>query len=60
VGGTGKGIVFEKETKAATCMKTSEVQAGLGFGIKKFRLVRVFEAERTAEGTKYCKYADLD
>jgi len=42
-GGSGNGIVFDKKTKKETFMKMIEVQAGLGIGIKKFRLVWVFE-----------------
>jgi lipid-binding SYLF domain-containing protein len=42
-GGSGKGIVFDKKTKKQTFMKMVEIQAGLGLGAKKFRLVWVFE-----------------
>jgi lipid-binding SYLF domain-containing protein len=42
-GGTGSGIVIDNKTRKETCMKMAEVQAGLGFGIKKGRLVWVFE-----------------
>ncbi len=42
-GGSGKGIVYDNKTKKETFMKMVEVQAGLGFGVKKFRLVWVFE-----------------
>ena len=42
-GGSGKGVVYVNKTKKETFMKMIEVQAGLGFGIKKFRLVWVFE-----------------
>jgi lipid-binding SYLF domain-containing protein len=41
-GGSGNGIVVENKTKKEVFMKMAEVQAGLGFGIKKFRLVWVF------------------
>ncbi len=41
--GTGKGIVFDNKTKKQTFMKMIELQAGLGLGVKKFRLVWVFE-----------------
>ena len=44
-GGTGKGIAVNNKTKATTYMKMAEVQAGLGFGVKKFQLVWVFETE---------------
>lgn len=42
-GGTGKGLAVDNQTKKQTYMKMVEVQAGLGMGIKKFRLVWVFE-----------------
>jgi lipid-binding SYLF domain-containing protein len=44
-GGTGKGIAVNNKTKAVTYMKMAEVQAGLGLGVKKFRLVFVFETD---------------
>ena len=42
-GGSGKGVVYDKKNKKETFMKMIEIQAGLGFGVKKFRLVWVFE-----------------
>ena len=45
-GGSGKGIAVNNKTKATTYMKMAEVQAGLGFGVKKFQLVWVFETEK--------------
>jgi lipid-binding SYLF domain-containing protein len=45
-GGSGKGMAYNNTTKKATYMKMLEVQAGLGFGIKKFRLVWVFENQK--------------
>ncbi len=42
-GGTGKGLAVDNKTKKETFMKMVEIQAGLGFGVKKFRLVWVFE-----------------
>ena len=44
-GGKGEGIAVNNDTKQETFMKMVEVQAGLGFGIKKFRLVWVFETQ---------------
>jgi len=41
--GTGKGIALDNKTKKETFMKMVELQAGLGFGVKKFSLVWVFE-----------------
>lgn len=45
VAGTGKGqgVAVNNKTGKETFMKMLEVQAGLGFGLKKFRLVWVFE-----------------
>jgi len=48
-GGSGTGLAVSSKPKQETFMKMVEVQAGLGFGAKKFRLVWVFE-----------KQADLD
>ena len=42
-GGTGKGLVVNNRTKKETFMKMVEVQAGLGIGVDKYRLVWVFE-----------------
>ncbi len=44
-GGSGKGMAVNNKTKAATYMKMAEIQAGLGFGVKKFQLVWVFETD---------------
>jgi lipid-binding SYLF domain-containing protein len=44
-GGKGEGVAVNTKTKAETFMKMVEVQAGLGFGIKKFRLVWIFETQ---------------
>lgn len=43
--GKGKGIAVNNKTGKETFMKMLELQAGLGFGLKKFRLVWVFENE---------------
>lgn len=45
-GGSGTGIAVNNKTKGTTYMKMAEVQAGLGFGVKKFKLVWVFENEK--------------
>jgi len=42
-GGSGKGVAVNNKTNQSTFMKMIEVQAGLGMGIKKFRLIWVFE-----------------
>jgi len=46
-GGSGKGIAVNNKTKDTTYMKMAEVQAGLGFGAKKFQVVWVFENEKS-------------
>jgi len=48
--GSGKGIVVNNATKKETFMKMIELQAGLGFGVKKFRLVWVFQTEAALNG----------
>lgn len=45
-GGTGHGMVVDRVTKKETFMKMVEVQAGLGIGIKKFKLVFVFQNQQ--------------
>jgi lipid-binding SYLF domain-containing protein len=47
--GTGKGIAVNNKTKAVTYMKMAEVQAGVGFGVKKFSLVWVFETQQALD-----------
>jgi lipid-binding SYLF domain-containing protein len=42
-GGSGKGLAVNNKTKKETFMKMVEIQAGFGLGVKKFRLVWVFE-----------------
>ena len=45
-GGQGQGLAVERKSGKETFMKMVEVQAGLGFGVKKFQLVWVFETKR--------------
>jgi lipid-binding SYLF domain-containing protein len=47
--GTGKGVAVNNSTKAVTYMKMAEVQAGVGFGVKKFSLVWVFETPQALD-----------
>jgi lipid-binding SYLF domain-containing protein len=44
-GGTGEGLAVNNRTGREIFMRMAEVQAGLGFGIKKFRLVWVFQTQ---------------
>jgi lipid-binding SYLF domain-containing protein len=41
--GKGSGMAVDKKSGKITYMKMLEVQAGLGLGVKKFRMVWVFE-----------------
>lgn len=45
-GGKGEGVAVNNSTKQETFMRMAEIQAGLGFGAKKFRLVWVFETQK--------------
>jgi lipid-binding SYLF domain-containing protein len=45
-GGSGQGVAVNNATKKRSYMKMVEVQAGLGMGVKKFRLVWVFENQK--------------
>ena len=44
--GKGEGIAVNNKTKTTTYMKMLEIQAGVGFGVKKFQIVWVFETEK--------------
>jgi lipid-binding SYLF domain-containing protein len=45
-GGSGSGIAVNNKSKVTPYMKMAEIQAGIGFGVKKFKLVWVFETEK--------------
>jgi len=45
-GGSGAGLAVNNKTNKEVFMKMVEVQAGLGFGIKNFRLVWVFDTQQ--------------
>ncbi|HSD96522.1 MAG TPA: hypothetical protein VLB06_05190 [Sulfuricaulis sp.] len=49
--GKGSGMAVDKKSGKITYMKMLEVQAGLGLGVKKFRMVWVFE--KTADFNKF-------
>lgn len=49
-GGGGSGMVVNNATKAETFMKMVEAQAGLGLGIKKFRVVFIFDTPAALDG----------
>ena len=44
-GGTGSGVVMKKDGSKPIYMNMAEVQAGLGFGIKSFQNIFVFETQ---------------
>ena len=44
--GNGKGLAVNNRSKHETFMKMFEVQAGLGMGVDKFRVVFVFENDK--------------
>ena len=44
-GGKGSGLAVNRKAKTETFMQMLEVQAGLGIGVKKFRLVWIFEKQ---------------
>ncbi len=43
--GKGAGVAVNNKSKQETFMKVVELQAGLGFGVKKFTVIFVFENE---------------
>lgn len=45
-GGSGRGLAVNNQTREEAFMRMAEVQAGLGFGVKKFRLVWVFQTQQ--------------
>ncbi len=49
-GGSGKGVAVSNTTKKETFMKMVEVQAGLGFGVKKFSVIFVFDNAAALDG----------
>lgn len=44
-GGSGGGMAVDNKTRKETFMKMVEVQAGLGIGVKKFRVIFVFDTQ---------------
>lgn len=44
--GNGKGVAIKNRDKTETFMKMFEVQAGLGMGVKKFKVIFVFENQK--------------
>jgi lipid-binding SYLF domain-containing protein len=48
--GRGEGVAIKNQSKAETFMKMLEIQAGLGFGVKKFRVIFVFDNQKAFDG----------
>jgi len=44
--GKGKGLAVDNKTKKEVFMKMVELQAGLGFGVKKFSVIFVFDNDK--------------
>ena len=49
-GGKGAGLAVNNKTHKEVFMRMVEVQAGLGFGAKSFRLVWVFDSQKAFDG----------
>jgi lipid-binding SYLF domain-containing protein len=47
--GKGKGVAVDNKTKRETFMKMLELQAGLGFGVKKFSVIFVFDNDKVLD-----------
>jgi lipid-binding SYLF domain-containing protein len=48
--GHGEGVAVNGQTKAETFMKMLEVQAGLGMGVKKYKVIFVFDNQKAFDG----------
>ena len=44
--GHGEGVAVNNKTKAETFMKMFELQAGLGMGVKKFKVIFIFDNQK--------------
>lgn len=49
-GGSGQGLAVDRKSGRETFMKMIEVQAGVGFGVKKFQLVWIFDTPKALDG----------
>ena len=47
--GKGEGVAVDNKTKKETFMKMVELQAGLGFGVKKFSIIFVFGNDKVLD-----------
>ena len=48
--GNGKGLAIKNQDKTEIFMKMFEIQAGLGMGVKKFKVVFVFDNQKAFDG----------
>jgi lipid-binding SYLF domain-containing protein len=48
--GKGEGVAVNNQSKSETFMKMVELQAGLGFGVKKFSVIFVFANDKAFNG----------
>ena len=48
--GNGAGVAIKNQDKSETFMKMFEIQAGLGIGVKKFKVVFVFDNQKAFDG----------
>jgi lipid-binding SYLF domain-containing protein len=48
--GRGEGVAVNNKTKAETFMKMLEVQAGLGMGVKKYKVIFIFDNQKAFDG----------
>jgi lipid-binding SYLF domain-containing protein len=48
--GHGEGVAVNNQTKAETFMKMFEIQAGLGMGVKKFKVIFIFDNQKAFDG----------
>lgn len=44
--GRGAGVAINNQTKAETFMRMFEIQAGLGMGVKKFKVIFIFDNQK--------------
>ena len=48
--GNGEGVAIKNRDKTEIFMKMFEIQAGLGMGVKKFRVIFVFDNQKAFDG----------
>jgi lipid-binding SYLF domain-containing protein len=47
--GRGQGLAVNNDTRTETFMKMFELQVGLGFGVKKFKVIFVFDTDQALQ-----------